>query len=373
MINNARLKQTFLDMVHIASPSRRERKMADYVTRELTALGAEVTEDKAGEVIGGDTGNVIARFCGNLEGAPTILFSSHMDTVTPCDDINVIEEDGVLRTDGKTVLGGDDKAGIAAILEALRVVREKDIAHGDIEVVFAIAEEAGLLGSKNLDRELVRAEMGFVFDSSGAPGQAIVKAPASNTMHMTVRGRKSHAGLAPERGINAITLASRAIAEAQQGRIDDETTANIGVIKGGSATNIVPDLVEVWAEARSHNEEKLERATEALLAPFRRIADGGSCDIEVAREYDAYSLDESEPVVGIVRDACARIGLTADLVATGGGSDGNNFNKLGLPSVVLGVGMTDVHTTAENIRIVDIENSARLALAIIQSASNVQN
>jgi tripeptide aminopeptidase len=292
-----------------------------------------------------------------------------MDTVTPCDDINVIEEDGILRTDGKTILGGDDKAGIAAILEALRIVKEKNIAHGDIEVVFAIAEEAGLLGSKNLDRDHVRAEMGFIFDSSGKPGEAIVKAPASNSMRMTVHGKKSHAGLAPERGINAITLASRAIAEAEQGRIDDETTANIGVIKGGTATNIVPDLVEVWAEARSHSEEKLERATEALLAPFRKIADGGSCDIEVIREYDAYSLDEREPVVQVVCDACARIGLTADLVATGGGSDGNNFNKLGLPSVVLGIGMTDVHTTAESIRVIDIENSARLALAIIESAA----
>jgi tripeptide aminopeptidase len=369
MINNTRLKETFLDMVHIASPSRRERKMADYVTRALTELGAEVTEDKAGEKIGGDAGNVIARFRGNADGVPTILFSSHMDTVTPCDDINVIEEDGILRTDGKTILGGDDKAGIAAILEALRVVKEKNIAHGDIEVVFAIAEEAGLLGSKNLDRDHVRAEMGFIFDSSGKPGEAIVKAPASNSMRMTVHGKKSHAGLAPERGINAITLASRAIAEAEQGRIDDETTANIGVIKGGTATNIVPDLVEVWAEARSHSEEKLERATEALLAPFRKIADGGTCDIEVIREYDAYSLDEREPVVQVVCDACARIGLTADLVATGGGSDGNNFNKLGLPSVVLGIGMTDVHTTAESIRVIDIENSARLALAIIESAA----
>lgn len=369
MIDSVRLKKTFLDMVHIASPSRHERKMADYVKRELSQLGADVAEDSAGEMIGGDAGNVIARFRGNVQDAPAILLSSHMDTVTPCDDIEVIEEDGIIRTNGQTVLGGDDKAGIAAILEALRIVKEQGIAHGDIEVVFAIAEEAGLLGSKNLDRESVRAEMGFVFDSSGAPGQAIVKAPASNTMHMTVRGKKSHAGLAPERGINAITLAARAIAEAQQGRIDDETTANIGVVKGGTATNIVPDLVEVWAEARSHNEEKLERATEALLAPFRKIADGGSCDIEVAREYDAYSLDEKAPVVGIVRDACARAGLKADLVATGGGSDGNNFNRLGLPSVVLGVGMTDVHTTSESIRIVDLENSARLALAIIESAA----
>ena len=372
MINRSRLKETFLDMVHIASPSRCERKMADYVTRALAELGADVIEDDAGEKIGGNAGNVIARFRGNVDGASTILFSSHMDTVTPCENINVIEEDGILRTDGKTILGGDDKAGIAAILEALRIVKEKNIAHGDIEVVFAIAEEAGLLGSKHLARDSVRAEMGFIFDSSGAPGQAIVKAPASNSMRMTVRGKKSHAGLAPERGINAITLASRAIAEAQQGRIDFETTANIGFIKGGTATNIVPDLVEVWAEARSHNEEKLERATEALLAPFRKIADGGSCDIEVMREYDAYSLAENEPVVQVVCDACARVGLAADLVATGGGSDGNNFNKLGLPSVVLGIGMTDVHTTAENIRIIDIENSARLALAIIESTAQAK-
>lgn len=369
MIDNTRLKKTFLDLVRIASPTRCERRAADHVKKELDALGAQVSEDTTGEKIGGDAGNVIAYLCGTVSGAPTVLLSAHMDTVTPCEGIEPIEENGIIRASGETILGGDDKAGIAAILEALRTVKERDIPHGDIEVVFTVAEEGGLLGSKNLDKSRLTAEMGFVFDSSGAPGHVIVKAPAANTMQITVGGKKSHAGLAPELGVSAITLAAKAIAAAKQGRIDEETTSNIGTIEGGTATNIVPDRVVLQAEARSHKEEKLIRATEDLLAPFKRIAEGGTCEIEVMREYDAYCLDDGVPVVEVTRSACARAGLTAKLVATGGGSDANNFNRLGLPSVVLGVGMTDVHTTAESIRVVDLEMSARLALAIIECAA----
>lgn len=370
MINKKRLKETFFDMVRIASPSGRERGIADYTAQALTALGAEVAEDNAGRQIGGNAGNVIARIRGSENGAPVILLSAHMDTVTPCEGVEPIEEDGIIRTNGQTILGGDDKAGIAAILEALRTAREQGIPHGDIEIVFTIGEESGLFGSKHLDRTRLAAEMGFVFDSSGEPGKTIVKAPAANRMQIIVGGKKSHAGLAPELGINAITLAARAVAEAKQGRIDEETTSNIGTIEGGTATNIVPDRVILRAEARSHNEEKLTRATEDLLAPFRRIKDeGGTCDIDIVREYDAYSLAEDAPVVRIMRTACAKLGLTAELTATGGGSDGNNLNRLGLPSVVLGIGMTNVHTTAETLRIDDLEMSAQLALAVISAAA----
>lgn len=371
MINKTRLKQTFTDLVKIPSPTRGERAVADYAANVLTALGGAVEEDRVGELIGGTSGNLIARFAGNVVGAPRILLSAHMDTVTPCDDIVLIEEDGVIRTDGTTILGGDDKAGIAAILEALRTVKERDIAHGDIEVIFTVAEEGGLLGSKHLDKACISADMGFVFDSSGAPGKTIVQAPAENSLTIRVHGKKSHAGLAPELGINAITLAARAVTEAKQGRIDEETTANIGVISGGVATNIVPDLVTLRAEVRSLDGEKLHRATEDLIAPFRRL--GERCEIEITRGYDAYCLKEERAVVRLTKRACKKAGLVPQLAATGGGSDGNNFNHHGLDTVVLGIGMTNVHTTAETIRIADLEDSARLALAIIIEAAKAEH
>lgn len=367
MINKMRLKQTFLDLVKIASPTRSERGVADYVMRELTSLGATVTEDEVGALIGGNSGNIIGHIKGTADGATRILLSAHMDTVTPCENICPIEEDGVIRSDGTTILGGDDKAGIASILEAIRTVRENDLSHGDIDVVFTVAEEGGLLGSRYFDITRIGADMGFVFDSSGAPGKTIIQAPSENSATIVVHGKKSHAGLAPEAGINAITLAAHAIVEAKQGRIDRETTANIGVIAGGVATNIVPDLVTLRAEVRSLDSEKLERATDELLAPFRAL--GKRCEITLARGYDAYCLEANSTVVQTVTRACARIGLTAELGATGGGSDGNNFNRHGLDTVVLGVGMTNVHTTDETIRVVDLEDSARLALAIIEEAS----
>lgn len=367
MINKTRLKQTFFELVKIPSPTRSERAVADYVKAELIRLGASVTEDALGEKIGCASGNVIAHFAACAEGAMRILLSAHMDTVTPCENVCPIEENGIIRSDGTTILGGDDKAGIAAILEAIRTVKESAVKHGDIDIVFTVAEEGGLLGSKYLDKAYCRADMGFVFDSSGAPGTVIVQAPAENSVTITVRGKKSHAGLAPEAGINAITLAARAITEAKQGRIDGETTANLGVIAGGTATNIVPDLVTIRGEARSLDEKKLARATDELLKPFRLL--GKQCEIELVRGYDAYCLSDASEVVKIAKRACARIGLAAELGATGGGSDGNNFNRLGLDTVVLGVGMTNVHTTDETIRTVDLENSARLALAIIIEAA----
>lgn len=371
MIDNTRLKQTFLDMVKIASPTRAERAIADYVSQALTALGATVQEDNLAEIIGGNSGNIIAHIEGTKQDAPRILLSAHMDTVTPCEGICPIEEGGVIRTDGTTILGGDDKAGVAAILEALRTMREQKLPCGDIEVIFTVAEEGGLLGSKHLDTADIKADMGFVFDSSGEPGKVIVQAPAENSIAITVHGKKSHAGLAPELGINAITLAAQAIVEAKQGRIDEETTANIGTIAGGVATNIVPDLVTLRAEVRSLDEKKLERATDELLAPFVKL--GKNADITIMRGYHAYHLTEESAVVDITKRACTRIGLTAELSATGGGSDGNNFNHHGLDTVVLGIGMTNVHTTAETIRIADLENSARLAFAIIEEVAQTRS
>src|SRR4051794_29669543 len=238
-ISRERLLALFLDLVRIDSHSRRERGVALRLVPELEALGAEVRFDDAGTKVGGDTGNLIARIDGTVDVEP-LLLSAHMDTVVPGEGVQPIIDGDVVRSDGRTVLGGDDKSGLAVICEVVRALREQRVPHGPVDVVFTICEEVGLLGARHLDLTGLRARTGLVLDSD-APGFLVTRAPAANHMEFVVRGIEAHAGMAPERGISAIKVAAEGIAAMRLGRIDDETTANIGVIRGGAATNIVPN------------------------------------------------------------------------------------------------------------------------------------
>ena len=271
LINQNRLKHLLIELIKIDSLSRRERNVALRLQREMESLGAEVWLDDAGEKVGGDTGNLIAHFRGTAPGAPPLLLSAHMDTVVPGEGIVPILEGNILRTDGRTVLGGDDKSGVAIICEVLRVVKEHQLPCSDIDVVFTICEEAGLIGAKCLDVSRLRARTGLVLDSDSV-GFLFTKGPAANRMEFHIRGLEAHAGICPERGINAIKVAAEGIARMQLGRIDHETTANIGVIEGGMAVNIVPNSVVLRGDARSHSEEKLERQTRHMLQCLREAA-----------------------------------------------------------------------------------------------------
>ncbi len=244
MINPARMKDEFLDLVSISSLSRREGAIARRLETTLKAMGARVEVDDAGEKVGGETGNLLARFAGTKPGATPFLLSGHMDTVGPAEKIHVRVEGDIVRSDGTTVLGGDDKAGIGAILEAIRVLREQKIPHGDIEVVLSICEETGLLGAKHFDTGRLTARRGLVLDVDGVC-ELITRAPAANRLSVTVTGLEAHAGVCPERGMSAIQIASEAIAGMKLGRMDAETTANLGVIEGGLSTNIVPARVSI--------------------------------------------------------------------------------------------------------------------------------
>ena len=281
MINAARLKDEFLELVSISSPSRREGSIARRLETILKAMGGSVEVDGAGETIGGDTGNLLARFPGNTPGAPPFLLSGHMDTVGPAEAIHPVVEGDVIRTDGTSVLGGDDKAGVVAILEAVRVLRERRIPHGDLELVLTICEENGLLGAKNFDTARLRAKRGLVLDVDGVC-ELITRAPAANRMTFTVQGLAAHAGICPEQGMSAIRIASEAIAAMKLGRLDAETTANLGVIQGGLAGNIVPASVMVRGETRSLSLEKLAAQTEHMRRCFdeaaarHRVRVGGS-------------------------------------------------------------------------------------------------
>lgn len=374
MINQQRLLAEFFDLVKIKCSSRAEREVADVVKAKLADMGFEVSEDEVGEKIGGNTGNVIAYLRGTVPAAPVVMLSAHLDCVEPCAGVEPILKDGIITSAGNTVLGGDDKSGVAGILEALRIIREQKIPHGDIQVVFTVAEEGGLNGSKNIDPQRLKADFGYVLDSSGSPGKIINAAPGQNAIKVIVHGKTAHAGLAPEEGVNAIVVAGKALAELKQGRIDPETTANVGIIKGGTATNVVPDYVEIACEARSRNAEKLETQTKCMVETFERVvaANGGTAEITVRKAYGPYVLTDDMPVVVLARQAAESIGLPVSLQGTGGGSDANFFNTYGVPSAVLGTGMSKVHTTDEFIKEIDLYQTAELVLALIKTAATMK-
>lgn len=369
VVNSGRIVEEFLELVQVDSVSGRERKMADLLKEKLARLGLEVREDAAGQAVGSDTGNIIGRLPGCGRG-PALLLCAHMDTVEPGLGVKPRLEDGVIRSSGDTVLGADDKAGVAAILEVLRVVREQRFEHGGLEVVFTIWEEGGLYGAKNLDYSLITAKTGFVLDSDGPPGTIITRAPSQDRIFAVIRGRAAHAGINPEDGINAIQVASHAIARMKLGRIDRETTANIGVISGGKASNIVPDTAAIEGESRSLDAAKREAQTEHMCRAIREAAGNFGARAEITTEtvYHEFSLAEESLPVRMAVAAARRIGLTPRLEKTGGGSDANILNSKGIAAAVLGIGMKKVHTTGEYITVADLVENARYLLEIIRTA-----
>ena len=370
-INQERLAQTFMDLVRIDSVSGEEGRCCRDLQRRLTDLGLEIFIDDAHVPVHGDTGNLIARLPGRRPGDP-LLLSAHMDTVEPGRGIVPRLVDGVFSSDGTTILGADDKSALAVILEVLNCIQEAQLPCPPLEVVFSVCEETGLLGATHLDFSKITAHMGYVLDS-GDPEVLITHAPCAERITFTLHGRAAHAGSCPETGINAIALAAKAIAGIRQARIDGETTCNIGLIQGGLATNIVPAKVVVQAEARSHDEAKLESIIREMAAAFEAaVASHPAVDgvrprleIEQEREFDRLSIDSGHPTVAIARQAAQHIGMTLVEGASGGGSDASVFAAHGIVTAVLGTGMEKVHSTEETIRLDAMVGSARLLLEII--------
>lgn len=367
MINQDRILAEFLELVQVDSVSGRERALADLLATRLRGLGLDVCEDRAGAETGGEAGNLIATLPARGPERPLLLVA-HMDTVEPGRGVRPVVENGVVRSAGDTILGGDDKAGIAAILEVLRVITEQQLAHGGLEVVFTIGEEVGLLGAKHLDHSRLRSSMGYVLDSSGPAGTIVVQAPTQDKIEAVVRGRAAHAGINPEEGINAIAVAAHAVARMTLGRIDEETTANIGVISGGQATNIVPDSCRLEGETRSLDGSKCRAQTAAMVEVLETTAAQFGARVEITTQtlYHEFKLAESHPAVVLAKKAAEKLGLVPQLVKTGGGSDANIFNSRGITCVNLGIAMQKVHTTEEFIRVEDLATNARYLLEIIR-------
>lgn len=375
MIDAQRLADEFARMAAISSPSRGEGDMATYLAERFISLGAEVVFDGAGERVGGETGNLVARLPG--VGEP-LMISVHMDTVEPCAGVTPVLKDGVFTSAGETILGADDKAGIAELIEALEVLRAGSIPHPPLEVVVTICEEIGLVGAKELDYGLVKARRGLALDTSGVD-VVIHRAPAANKLRFTLTGRESHAGIAPEKGLSAIEVAGRAIAAMRLGRIDAETTANLGTIKGGQATNIVPRRVVIEGEARSHDAGKLAAQTAHMVDCFETAARqtartiGGEqvqarLDTEVVSDYPLMNVPEDAPLIVLLQRAAASLGRTLAIRSEGGGSDANIFNGHGIETVILGTGMTDVHTVNESVRVADMVRVSELLVETLRLA-----
>ncbi|MFD1018631.1 M20/M25/M40 family metallo-hydrolase [Thalassobacillus hwangdonensis] len=370
-VNKDRLVEEFLELVQVDSETKHEAEIAKVLMKKFEDLGVEVYEDDSMNETGHGAGNLVCTLKGSKQDVDTIYFTSHMDTVVPGNGIKPSIKDGYIVTDGTTILGADDKAGLAAIFEAIRVLKENDVEHGDLQFIITVGEESGLVGAKALDPSLIKAKYGYAIDSDGKVGNIIVAAPTQAKIFAKVKGKTAHAGVAPEKGVSAITIAAKAVAKMPLGRLDDETTANIGRFEGGKQTNIVCDYVEILAEARSLNPEKMEAQVEKMKKAFEETAEemGGSVDLDIKVMYPGFKQEAGDHVVEVARAAAKSIGRESELLTSGGGSDANVIAGHGVPTVNLAVGYEEIHTTNERIPVDELEKVAELVTAIVQEAA----
>ncbi|QED48546.1 tripeptidase T [Cytobacillus dafuensis] len=368
MINQERLLNEFLELVQIDSETKYETEIAKVLKKKFSDLGVEVFEDDTTAQTGHGAGNLICTLQGTKEGVDTIYFTSHMDTVVPAKGVKPSIKDGYVVSDGTTILGADDKTGLAVMLEIIKVLKEQSIPHGTIQFIITVGEESGLVGAKALDSSLVTAKYGYALDSDGKVGNIIVAAPTQAKVKATIFGKTAHAGVAPEKGVSAITIASKAISRMPLGRIDEETTANIGRFEGGTQTNIVCDRVDILAEARSLINEKMEEQVRKMKEAFESAANemGGKAEVEVQVMYPGFKFSEEDHVVEVARRAAAKIGRSCELLNSGGGSDANVIAGFGIPTVNLAVGYEEIHTTNERMPIEELNKLAEMVIAIIE-------
>lgn len=362
-----RLFTIFQELVRIDSEPGKEGKLRDYVTSFCDGIGLVTYEDLAGEVTGGESGNLVIRVPpGAASAEPPIILNAHMDTVAPGEGVVPVDEDDRFTSAGDTILGADDKAGVAAILAAVECIMGAGLENRALEVLLTVQEEPGLLGAKNLDHSLLEGRWGLVLDGSGGVGGIVVEAPSRERVTFTLRGRAAHAGVEPEKGISAIACAAEAIAGLPLGRLDERTTANIGIINGGRACNIVPDLVVVQGELRSLSEERLEEERRAMVDRFRQVADRCGCrvEVQVERSFSRFRIDTSSDPVAELRRAMEGCGLKPWFARTGGGSDANVLNQGHLEMITLNVGLVNAHSIEEYIMKEDLLNVSRILVRL---------
>jgi tripeptide aminopeptidase len=360
----------FTELAAVPSPPGEERQVADVVTRYLRDLGLDVEEDDAGQTVGSTIGNVYARVGGDGDGGTPLFFCAHLDTVPPTGPIEPVVDEGVVRNAAGTILGADNKSAVAAMLEATRRVLSQSRPHAGIELLFTPKEEVGLLGAAAFDHRRLTARVGYVYDQAAPIGEVILGAPYSHSMEVRFHGRAAHSGMYPEEGRSAIAAAARAIADLRLGRIDDETSANVGTIHGGTAGNIVPEWCTFLAEARSHDERKLQEIVQEMLDAVSFAAGLEDCEVEteVHKSYRGYRFKREDEVVRLAHAALERSGFTPSYALSGGAADANVFNERGLQCLNLANGMRDIHTPEERIAVEDLERMVDVTLALVDVA-----
>ena len=370
------MTDTVIDLIRLDSHTRHEKLVAEYLVRVLRELGADVRIDDAGPAVGSDTGNVLATFGATAQGVAPLLLSAHMDVVPPGTSVKPIREAERVRSDGTTILGGDDKTGLAVIIEVLRTLAERDVPHGAIEVAFTICEEIGLLGAKHVDVGALSAKEAIVLDSNHA-SQLVTRAPSADHFTFTVHGLEAHAGMCPENGISAVRVAAEAVAAMPIGRVDAETTANVTIKEASPATNVVPNICVVTGEARALRDERLDEIMREIRSAFMDAASSARITLngeprrawieeQCARTYHSLNVPESAAIVQLVLAAARTLGAPLATVTIGGGSDANVFNRKGITSVNLGTGMRDIHTVNEWIDLPDFFRSAAIVLECVK-------
>jgi len=363
----------FTELAAIPSPPGSEREVADRVRAYLEDLGLKVSEDDAGERIGASAGNLLCRLepTGRNGGLP-IFLCAHLDTVQPTGTLEPVVEDGVVRNAGGTILGADNKAAVAAMLAAARLILSENRPHAGVELLFTPKEEVGLQGAKAFDPDRLHAGLGFVYDHAAPIGEILLGAPHARQIEVTMRGWAAHAGMAPEEGRSAIVAAARAITDFRLGRLDDETTANVGLIEGGTARNIVPDRCTFSIDVRSHSETKLADLVRELLETITFAAALEQCEAEttVEESYLGYRFARTDLPVRLACAALEREGFQPHLGLGGGGADANVFNERGRPCVNLANGMAAIHTPDEHIAVADLERMVDVTLALVDVARN---
>jgi len=374
-INRERLATTFTKLCEISSPSKKEGLIAKHLKNIFSDLGADfIYEDDSARQTGSESGNLIIRFDGNLPEQSGIFLACHMDTVEPGEGVEVLRTSDIFTSKSDTILGGDDKSGIAAIIELLTLLKENNTDHATIEVIITTCEEIGLLGAKSLDHDKVQSKFGYALDSSGI-NDIIIGAPAANKIEVEIRGVAAHAGLCPETGINALALTAQALTGISQGRIDKDTTRNFGLIQGGTATNIVPEQVILKGEIRSHSKEKLITYTQEVADIFNKTIDQWkgtsttgdkrpSVKTTITDDYPILSLPDDSPVILRVKKAAEVCGKKLHYTITGGGSDASIFCSYDLPTAIVATGMKNVHTVDEQINLKDLVELTELLHAL---------
>jgi len=360
----------FTELAALPSPPGEEREVADRVISFLRDLGLEVDEDGAGAKVGSTMGNLLCRLEATADGGTPLFLCAHLDTVPPEGPIEPVVDDGFVRNAAGTILGADNKAAVAVMLEAVRALLSEQRPHAGIELLFTPKEEVGLLGAAAFDHQRLHARVGYVYDQAAPIGEVILGAPSAHAMQVRFHGRAAHSGMYPEEGRSAIAAAARAITDFRLGRVDEHTTANVGVIEGGTAGNIVPEWCTFLAEARSHDEGKLADLVQEMLEAVTFAAELGDCEVEteVKKHYRGYRFKQDDVPVRLACEALKRSGYEPELGLSGGAADANVFNERGLACVNLANGMTDIHTADERIAVADLGSMVDVTLALVDAA-----